>query len=149
VSKNILLDTGPLGLLVNRRAGDPIRLWAADHIATGNRIVVPEICYYELRRELVRAALGGALDALEQFTIELEYAPLGRGIIVRATELWAEARRAGQPTASDQALDGDVLLAATAQLYSTAQDDSVVIATGNVGHLSRFVEANLWNEIKA
>jgi len=53
------------------------------------------------------------------------------------------ARNTGQPTAPDPALDGDVILAAQALTLNT----SVVVATGNVRHLSRFVRAELWQNI--
>ena len=60
--------------------------------------------------------------------------------------LAAQARRQGQPTADDKALDGDVILAAQAM---TLGGTDVVIATTNVGHLSRFVPAALWPDIPA
>jgi hypothetical protein len=63
----------------------------------------------------------------------------------RAAEFWAQLRGQGTPTADDKALDGDVILAAQAALLS-AQGD-VVIATTNVGHLSRLVPADLWQNI--
>lgn len=47
------------------------------------------------------------------------------------------------PTADDKELDGDVILAAQAE-----QADALV-ATENVGHLSRFVDAQAWRDISA
>jgi len=63
-----------------------------------------------------------------------------------AAQLWAEARKRGQPTASADALDGDVILAAQA-LTSGFSPQDIVVATTNVGHLSQFVEAALWTSI--
>jgi hypothetical protein len=62
----------------------------------------------------------------------------------RAAELWALARQQGQPTAADTDLDADVILAAQA-LTLTAS--TVIVATTNVGHLARFVSAELWQNI--
>jgi hypothetical protein len=64
-----------------------------------------------------------------------------------AAELWAQARRQGQPTAPDLALDADVILAAQARLLAQQQPEPVVIATTNVGHLARFAPARLWRDI--
>ncbi len=63
-----------------------------------------------------------------------------------AAELWADARRQGQPTAPDPALDGDVILAAQARLLGRIESD-VVVATTNAEHLYRFVDAVYWREI--
>jgi len=59
----------------------------------------------------------------------------------QAAEFWAQARKAGRATADDKALDGDVILAAQAHQVGA------VVATENVGHLSRFVDARNWKEI--
>jgi hypothetical protein len=64
----------------------------------------------------------------------------------RAAELWALARTEGYPTADDAALDADVILAAQAQL-AAEYDYEVVVATTNVGHLGRFVDARPWEQI--
>jgi predicted nucleic acid-binding protein len=61
--------------------------------------------------------------------------------MLKAAELWAEARKRGKPTADIKELDGDVILAAQA-----LQVDAIV-ATENVGHLSLFVEAKHWKDI--
>jgi len=66
--------------------------------------------------------------------------------MLRAAELWAAARRAGRPTAPPEALDGDCLLAAQA-LLAAGSGDVVTVATDNVGHLARFVDARLWETI--
>jgi len=57
--------------------------------------------------------------------------------MLRAAELWALARNRGTPTADPKELDGDVILAAQAEQVRA------VVATDNVGHLSRFVQAKL------
>lgn len=62
----------------------------------------------------------------------------------QAARLWAHARQQGQPTAGDKTIDGDMIL--VAQAVTLAMSD-VVIATTNVGHLSRFIAAELWQNI--
>ena len=83
------------------------------------------------------------LDALVGL---LEYLPLTTVAMRQAALFWAQARQQGQPTADDKALDGDVILAAQAITLGIAD---TVIATTNVGHLSRFVPAALWPDITA
>lgn len=63
--------------------------------------------------------------------------PLTTDVINQAAEYWALVRQAGQPTADLKELDGDAILAAQASLARNPDDD-VLIATTNVGHLSRF-----------
>jgi hypothetical protein len=60
--------------------------------------------------------------------------------------LWAELRRQGLPTADARALDADAILAAQLLLV-VASDDTLVVATTNVGHLSRIVPAQRWQDI--
>ena len=52
--------------------------------------------------------------------------------------------REGKPTAGDKTIDGDMIL--VAQAMSLAMPN-VVIATTNVGHLSRLIAAELWQNI--
>jgi hypothetical protein len=67
-------------------------------------------------------------------------------VILKAAEFWAQARQQGQPTADDKSLDGDVILAAQAVTISN-QGEDVVIATTNVDHRSRFVQAKIWKPV--
>jgi hypothetical protein len=64
----------------------------------------------------------------------------------RAADLWAAARRAGKPTASHKAIDGDVILAAQALALGASP---IVVATGNVAHLARYVTAQDWRSVTA
>jgi predicted nucleic acid-binding protein len=73
--------------------------------------------------------------------------PITGEVLRRAAELWAAARRQGKPTATDAALDSDVIIAAQAQL-AAAEGDEVVVATVNVRHLARFVTASPWEDIR-
>jgi hypothetical protein len=56
-------------------------------------------------------------------------------------------RQQGQPTAAPHAHDADVILAAQAQLV-LGLDDTLTVATTNVGHLSRLIHAQRWEEIR-
>jgi predicted nucleic acid-binding protein len=97
-----------------------------------------------VRRELLRAKKNQGIERLDALTNRLEYLPITTAAMFQAAQFWAQARQQGQPTADNQALDGDVILAAQAVVLNI---QNVVIATTNVGHLSRFTDAKLWQEI--
>jgi predicted nucleic acid-binding protein len=106
----------------------------------GRRVILPEIDDYEVRRELLRANRDRGLARLDEFAGLLEYLPLTTAAMRRAALFWAQARQQGRPTAADRALDGDVILAAQA---ATLGVSDTVVATTNVGHLSRFVPVEI------
>ena len=85
------------------------------------------------------------LDAATQTT---RYLPITTAIIVRASELWAEIRRRGRPTADALALDGDVILAATAMALQGEFED-VVVVTNNTRHLDQLVRTARWEEFSS
>ena len=150
MSRTILLDSGPLGLVTHPGGSEKAEAcgsWLLDAALDGSVVVVPEIADYEVRRELIRArrAAGIArLDALISQVHYIEYLPLTTPAMRQAATFWAEARQQGRPTAADPALDGDVILAAQA---ATLDRPGIVIATTNARHLSRFVSAMPWPEI--
>ena len=142
MSAAVVLNSGPLGLLVHPRpsaARTAILQWLADLAAAGRRVVVPEITDYEVRRELRRLNAIRSIRSLDGLLQRLEYLPLTTAAMRRAAEFWAQARRGGYPTA----LDGDVILAAQAQTLGAP----VLVATDNVGHVGRFVPADRWQNI--
>ncbi len=55
----------------------------------------------------------------------------------KAAELWASIRNQGKSTASNDSLDGDVILVAQA-ISQLATFDEVVVITTNLKHISRF-----------
>ncbi|HLK56656.1 MAG TPA: PIN domain-containing protein [Chthonomonadaceae bacterium] len=143
----IILDTGPLGLVTNpKQSGENLACyqWLEGLIAAERRVILPEIADYEIRRELLRAGKIRGLRRLDVIISTLEYLPITTAAMRLAADFWAQARRIGQPTAPNEALDGDVILAAQAV---TLGAPDVVVVTTNVGHLSRFVAAKTWHEI--
>ena len=106
--------------------------------------MIPEIADYEVRRELLRANKVKGLSRLDDLARFLEYLPLTTIAMRQAAQLWAQARQQGQPTAGDKTIDGDMIL--VAQVMTLAISDTV-IATTNVGHLSKFIAAALWQGI--
>jgi predicted nucleic acid-binding protein len=149
MSRLILLDSGPLGMATNPKAkGVPLECqqWLRSLLQKGEKIIIPEIADYEVRRELIRAGLLQSLRRLDNLKQTLEYVPIQTETMLLAANLWADVRQAGQPTADPKALDGDVILAAQAHLLANDTTD-VIIATTNVAHLSRFVTALDWQAI--
>jgi predicted nucleic acid-binding protein len=149
MSRLILLDSGPLGMVTNPKAkGLPLacQLWLKSLLRRGERVAIPEIADYEVRRELLRAGLLKSLHRLDGLKQTLEYIPIQTDAMLLAASLWAEVRRTRQPTTDPKALDGDVILAAQARLLGDLTTE-VIVATTNVAHLSRFITALDWQSI--
>ncbi len=145
----MLLDTGPLGLVTHPKAAtknSKAAQWLLGLLSDGVDVPIPGIADYELRRELLRAGKTRSVAVLDQYKARLGYVPLTTEVMLQAARFWATARQQGKPTAPDPALDGDVILAAQAAVLGRGGDD-VVIATTNVGHLSRFVPAQEWEYV--
>ncbi len=150
MSKFVLLDTGILGLATNpnARVNNAVLTWLKQLLQVGHQPYVPEIADYELRRELIRTGSNNALRRLDGLGAALGYLSLDTETMRRAAELWAKSRIEGRPLAHEHALDGDVILCAQAGLLGDSNPrDQVVIATTNVGHLSRFATADEWRNI--
>jgi hypothetical protein len=75
------------------------------------------------------------------------YIPISTATMRKAAELWADARQRGSPTANENEIDADVILAAQALLFS-GLSDSLTVATYNPGHLSRYIDARHWSDIE-
>lgn len=145
-----MLDTGLLGMVTNPKTSSAIcqecKLWLDDLPLKGYETMLPEIADYELRRELLRVGKVAGIRRLDQLKAAITYHPITTEVMLKAAELWAEARKRGQPTADPKALDGDVILAAQA-IVVAQEGNEVIIATTNVKHLSQFVDARDWRLI--
>ena len=149
MSRHILLDSSPLGLLAKpTRSVEvlPIVQWTTACLGTGHTIYVPEVIDYELRRELLRAGKTTSITRLDRLQVLFAYLPITTPAMLLAAELWAQSRRSGQPTGDPLKLDIDVILAAQA-LTLTIPESEIIVATDNIGHLSRFVAADHWSNI--
>jgi hypothetical protein len=153
MSMIVLLDSEPLGLATNPKQSteaDACKSWLRGLPHAGHLPLVPMIVDYEVRRELClyRKARGlRNLDALAASS----FLPLSAAAMRLAAEYWAQLRQIGLPTADRLALDADVILCAQAASLDPASlgmhGAAVVVATGNVGHLSRLVDARPWQSI--
>ena len=118
--------------------------WVQSLIVAGNRVFVPEIADYEVRRELLRAQKHAGVAQLDKILLLLNYLPITTAAMRQAARFWADARQTGQPTASDPQLDADAILAAQAIMLRVPD---FVIATTNIAHLSRYAPAELWHNV--
>ena len=111
------------------------------------QVKIPEIADYEVRRELLRADKFKGIKRLDDLQQYLDYVPLTTKTMLKAAQFWAQVRKQGIPTADNKALDGDVILAAQATMIKD-EGHEVIIATSNVGHLSRLANAKEWRNIR-
>ena len=109
----VLLDTGPLGMVSHPRPNRDVVEWIKNLLQSGAEILVPEIADYEVRRELLRAKKTKGIKRLDDLTRTMGYVPI-----------------------TDEALDGDAILAGQAVTLDIGADE-LVIATTNMKHLSQ------------
>jgi len=122
------------------------RNWLRGVVRAGAAVVIPEICDYEVRRELLRSRKMEGVRRLDSLKSSFLYLPLTTAMMLRAAQYWAEAQNMGKPTAEDARLDCDMIL--SAQAYELGRGgDEVVIATTIVRHLDLFAQARHWKEI--
>ena len=147
MNRVVLLDTGIIGLITNpKRAHESLacNCWLQILIKAAIRVILPEIADYEVRRELLRANKIKGIKRLDELANLIEYLAITMDAMGKAALFWAQARQQGQPTAGDKTIDGDMILIAQAVTLSVK---NLIIVTTNVGHLSKFVRADLWQNI--
>jgi predicted nucleic acid-binding protein len=127
---------------INRDVAD----WLKNLLQSGATVLIPEICDYEVRRELLRAQKAASIERLDELKETLGYVPITSEAMLRAAQFWADARLAGRPTSKDEALDADVILAGQAATLHNVREQPI-IATTNIKHLSRYAQASLWDQI--
>lgn len=146
MARVVALDSGPLGMIAHPRPNREIATWFQQLLASGTVVILPEIADYEVRRSLLLENLTESIERLDKLKEALTYLPLTTQAMLKAAEFWATARKQGQQTAHDKALDADMILAAQASLVAD-NGNKVVIATTNVKHLSLFASASEWWKI--
>jgi predicted nucleic acid-binding protein len=79
MSRLIVLDSGPVGLVTNPRntpENEPCKRWLRGLLAAGERVALPEVVDYEMRRELLRAGKRRGLRNLDRLGAVLDYLPI-------------------------------------------------------------------------
>ncbi len=103
MARLILLDSGPLGLIV--RAPSKPQLgrclaWLNTVMSNVAIIVIPDIAHYEVRRELIRIRAFGSLRRLD-YALDpssgFDHLALTTDAIIKAAEFWAFLRQTGCP----------------------------------------------------
>jgi len=141
MAERLLLDSGPLSMVIHPRKNTGIVLWLESQLRKGIEVCIPEICDYEVRRNLLLEGLHQSTTRLDLIRQKLIYLPVKTKTMRTAATFWAQARKQGRPTADPKELDCDVILAAQ------ALEVAGIVVTDNIGHLSLFVEAKRWTEI--
>ena len=106
MARLILMDSGPLGLIVRAPSKPQVvrcLTWLKAISAAGATVIIPEIAHYEVRRELIRIRAVGSLRRLEHYldpSSGLRHLTLTTDAMIRAAEFWAFLRQMGIPTAS-------------------------------------------------
>jgi predicted nucleic acid-binding protein len=151
----ILLDSGVIGNICNPNASSlrhQLDNWLFGSMARGAYIVSSTICDFEVRRSLRLSEIQGSsitgIPNLDSLNNTIDFISVDLEITRLAADLWAVARRNGIPTAANEKLDADLIICATCQsLEENNPGRTVIVATTNVKHLSRFVTAATWQEI--
>lgn len=147
----VVLDAGPLNLTCydpGRPVPDRCLKWLADLDSAGIIIILPSIADFEVRRELIRLGASSRLRNLDALRYRLAYLDISREALDKAAAFWADLRNKGLPTAGPDSLDADAILAGMAATIGRP-GDSVIVATTNVRHLTRFpgMDARFWEAI--
>ena len=137
----ILLDSGPLSQITHPRVNPHIRQWLT-FIKTQRWIVqIPEICDYEVRRELLLHDFDKSIGRLNQFRQRKQLLAITSETLLTAAEIWAWIRAKGQSTKDDRALDVDVILIAQAIAQQELFERVIVVTTDR--DIVRFEEFGL------
>jgi predicted nucleic acid-binding protein len=142
MSRVILLDTYPLSKVTHPKIDPKVQQWLKSLHESKTAIRIPEIADYEPRRELIREGKSRSLERLDTFS-QICLIPITSETMRKAAELWACLRNQGQPTASNDSLDGDVILAAQVILQLNSFDEVIVVKT-NVKHISLFTNEGIF-----
>src|SRR5438105_2607685 len=121
-----MLDAGPLGELARRKPKQAAVEWLDGLLAAEVKIIIPEVADFEVRRSLLLHDLQASVAALEELKRRLLFLAITSSVMLKAAELWADARKQGRPTADPKELDCDVILAAQ------AIEANAIVATTNL-----------------
>lgn len=151
----LVLDTGPLGLLVhsNKLRREPRLRWLFSLRSQGVTVEVPAAAYYELRRKLAdlrnradnparKQRFAESIVRLDRLVERVSFEPMTPGILAVASELWAKTVHTNATTAKDKRdINFDLLICASANMKDA------VVATENVADIAQHSRAVRWSQL--
>lgn len=121
--------------------------WFERLLSKGARIIVSDICDYEVRRELIRIN-SKSVQELDNLRDLIEFKPVTFAVLEKAAELWAEARYLSQSNKIKENIDLDCILAAQwCLLKEQYPGRQVIIATKNIKDFQRVTDCDVWQNI--
>lgn len=153
----VFIDTSILGLLCNPNGNPEAKKcneWLLKLLCKSVRVVTSVICEYETKRSLILARMENksseGIEVLDKFKEEgvIEFLPVTEEVANIAADNWADAEKKGQPTADAKDINIDMIICGHWRaLKNKYPGRYIVIATTNIGHLQRYAEAELWENI--
>lgn len=151
----IFLDTNILGKLSNPNDHpDAVqcKVWFERLLARGVYFVSSELCFYELKRSLILSVKQGndaeGLNQANNLRQFIDVLIVDEEVANIAAEIWSTSRLQGNPTAANNSLDIDIIIAAHWQLLvNKFPGRYIVVSTTNLKHLRLFTEAEEWQNI--
>lgn len=121
--------------------------WFYRLLSKGARIIVSDICDYEVRREFIRIK-SKSVQELDRLRDLIEFQPVTFAVLEKAAELWAEARYLSQSNKIKENIDVDCILAAQwCVLKEQSPGRKVIIATKNIKDFQRVTDCEVWQNI--
>lgn len=154
MSSTLVLDATPASQLAHPEAFAGVKQWLQDVLATGRRVVLPELADYEARRGFIHlrrkhprsSKYRRRVQRLDELVSSLYYAPITTAQMRRAAEVWGDAKSSGLTFGPPKALSGDAILIAQAESFGDRR--SVTVITANPGHLTPYVKAVEWEDFE-
>ena len=154
MSSTLVLDATPVSQLAHPSEFPGIREWLQDVLATGRRVVLPEVSDYEARRGFAyqctkhpnNRKARRRISRLDELGASLYYAPVSTEQMRRAADVWGDARAKGLTFGPPKALSADAILIAQAESFGDRR--SVTVITSNAAHLSPYVKAKRWQDFE-
>lgn len=154
MSSTVVLDATPASQLAHPEKFAGIKEWLQDVIASGRRVVLPEVSDYEARRGFQylrekhprRQKVRRRISRLDDLAGDLYYAPITTGQMKRAADVWGEAKFKGLTFGPPKALSADAILIAQAESFGDKR--SVTVITANPDHLTPYVRAVWWENFR-
>lgn len=155
----VVLDSNVLGLLATpdksvafedeRESTEIYRCteWLYRLLSRGVRVVIPDICDYEVRRELIRID-SSSIEHLNSLRELLDCREVTFDILEHAAKLWAESRKISQPNTVQENIDVDCIISAYCHILEQENPGrEVILATKNIKDFQRTTKCAHWQDI--